>query len=77
MVDHRRVEVREEDDQPEGQNPVAPASGAEVRDGLQPARVTEERGDLGRQVEQRGSEDDGDNARTVDLERQVRRLAGP
>ena len=67
---HRRVEVREEDDQDHGQDPVDRTGAERVGERRQPADV-EQGSDLRREVDQGACEDDGDDARRIHLEGNV------
>src|SRR6185369_11216786 len=80
----RHVEVREEDDQPEVDGDVYRVGGVRQIVGDEPGppavgrvRVSAryQLGDQVRDVDQRRREDDRDNARLVDLQRQIRRRA--
>lgn len=70
---HGGVEVREEHDEQQRENPVEPPRGQRIGGRRKPTDV-EQRRQLSREVDQATGEDDGDDAGRIDLERDIRRL---
>ena len=71
---HRRVEVRERDDEADREDPVEPASAHRVGEGGHPTHRGKEHRELRGEVEDGTREDDGDDAGRVDFDGQVRGL---
>lgn len=74
IEDDRRIEIREEDDENRGKDPVNPASRDRVGHHREPIHI-EQRCKLSREIDQTAREDDRNNTRRIDLDRQVGVLA--
>ena len=67
---HGGVEIRKEDDQRDGEDPIQPTCGDGIGESRQPTHVEQSR-KLCREVDQAACEDDRDNARRIHLQGNV------